>query len=459
MSARRRWALDRRTLLRGAGSVALGLPLLDAMPLPRRASAAAGVSKSGAPLRIIFVYTAQGVARPEWDPSGGETDFKLNISHKPLEPWRDKLILIDGLPNKAAGPMGGHGFAANTSLTGYPLVESTTEGFQDTGGRTTRFSQKGAESIDNALAKLLGGKPPLVVAADAGHSGILASVSFNGPNRANANETDPQRLFERLFGSGVPSGSSSEIRLLRERKRSILDNVKADYAALCRKLGKDDCARLDIHLAGIREIENTLDAVTAGPVCTKPDGKYPAKGDISGSSYAAMPDLFRNITRAMLDLSVAALACDQARVVTQVLEESAGGRTFSWLNHTRGHHDMSHNSTDFDRRQIAEIDAWWAGQLAYMAGKMAGYPELDGTLLEHSCILWVHELSLGDPHLHTNTPWVLLGGLGGALRTGRFLRFPDRAQNDLFVSLLRAVGSDATTFGKAELNRGPLDLS
>src|SRR5262249_7153380 len=172
-------------------------------------------------------------------------------------------------------------------------------------------------------------------------------------------------------------------------------------------------------------------------------------------------DKFPDILKLQTDLVVMALQCDLTRVATLQLENSVGGTRFTWLGATRGHHDMSHDpDTAEDTKEILDqINEWLGVQFAYLLTQMKAVKEEDGTLLDNSLVLWVNELSRGNSHSNMDMPFLMAGHAGGALRTGRFLKFDSKTavpHNNLLVSILNLFGVPATTFGNPMWCTGPL---
>jgi hypothetical protein len=161
-----------------------------------------------------------------------------------------------------------------------------------------------------------------------------------------------------------------------------------------------------------------------------------------------------------MELLVMALACDMTRVASLQWSTAQSGVTFTWLGHHEAHHGLSHLADDTEeaRRQLTQIDHWYAQRFAYLLKRMSDIREGDGTLLDHSVVLWINEQGNGDKHTYTEIPVVLAGNGQGAFRTGRYVRYGDEpAHNDLFVSILHALGfDDVETFGLADVCKGPL---
>jgi len=202
----------------------------------------------------------------------------------------------------------------------------------------------------------------------------------------------------------------------------------------------------------VQELEKRL---TSEPVPTTTachDPASPAKASIDN-------DAFPDTGATQIDLLVMALACDITRVASLQWSRSVSQTRFTWLNIPEGHHDLSHHGDDDAAAQdkLTRINNWYAQQLATLIGKLKSVPEGDGTMLDHTLILWCNELAKGNVHSHINAPYVLAGKAGGALKTGRFLSYDgDVPHNNLLLSILHAMGIPDTSFGKPEWCTGPL---
>ena len=154
-----------------------------------------------------------------------------------------------------------------------------------------------------------------------------------------------------------------------------------------------------------------------------------------------------------------ALTCDITRVSSLQWSTAQSGVRFSWLGQSNSHHSLSHEADNdpASRAQLTAINNWYAEQFAYLLGKLAAQPELDGSLLDNTVVLWVNEQGNGDTHSKTEIPFVLAGNYAGQLDTGRWLQYTDRSHNDLYVALLNLFGNDALSFGNPQVNGGPLE--
>ncbi|MCA9704966.1 MAG: DUF1552 domain-containing protein [Myxococcales bacterium] len=448
--------LTRRSFLRGAGGIAIGLPLLEAM-LGRSSRAA----EEGPPPRFIVMFSANGTIEDRWRPVGTEQDFLLDDPADPgrilapLESFKDRLLVLGGLDmtSRNYGPGGnGHDLGMGHMLTGTDLVVGPSG--------VGEFSHlpdgsAGGPSIDQAIADTIGQETAFrsiefgVRATLDLQRQITSRMCYRGPFEVLPPENDPRAAFESFF---VQLGADpAEIAKLRARRHSVLDRVKEDFERLDAKLGAGDRQKLEQHLQAIREVELSLDLV-GGPLegCALPP-EPGAMDPLSNDDYPAIGKL-------QMDLMAMALTCDITRVSSLQWSTAQSGVRFTWLGHNDSHHSLSHEG-DNDanaRAQLVQINHWYAEQYAYLLGKLAEQPELDGSLLDNTVVLWVNEQGNGDTHDKNQIPFVLGGNYAGQLRTGRWLQYAQETHNDLYVALLNLFGDSTPTFGNPAVNNGAL---
>lgn len=438
--------LPRRALLR-AGGVAFALPLLEAMR-PRAARAAAV-----APKRFVVMFSPNGTIFPNWVPQGGESDFVLSPILAPLEPHRADLTVIAGLSQMGAGG-DGHQTGIGGMLTGQQLNPGPFQG----GANAGSSGWANGISIDQKVASVLGRSTrlrSLELGVQVGSADNWGRMSYLGPDRPVPPEESPAQAYLRLFaGAGA---SPEQIARLRARRRSVLDAVLGQFAAVSARVGSADRARLDAHATVVRDIEVRLDAQAMATASCRDPGP-PDLGGLVGD--AAANDNFPALGKLQMDLLVVALACDLTRVASLQWSRSVSLTRFTWLGINEAHHELSHLADNDVQAvdKLTRINRWYAQQLAYLTGKLAATPEVDGSrLLDSSLVFWCNELGKGNAHSRKPAPYVITGRAGGALRGGRFLSYEgDTPHNDLLVSLLLAMDIPATTFGRAEWCRGPL---
>jgi hypothetical protein len=448
--------LSRRALLRGAGGVAIGLPFLEIMAPRGRASAAT----MAGPKRYINFFSPNGTIYSNWAPTAGASpsSFTLSPILAPLAPNQSKIVVLDGLSNTAAqnGAGDDHMRGMGTMLTGIELSPGTTQG-----GCCAPAGLAGGISVDQTIAGVIGTGTKLKsleLGVESGSAGtVWGYTSYAAASQPLPPDNNPASVFTRVFSALGTSGSDAQ-RLAAERK-SVLDAVIANYAQLSPKLGALDKSKLDAHLSNVRDLETRVTATTGavGASCAKPT--MPAGDYQKNASFPAVGKL-------QMDLLSMAMACDLVRVASLQWENSVGGTQFTWVDPTitRGHHDMSHdddsNADTMDK--LTKINTWYAQQLNYLIDALAAIPEPTatgmGTMLDNTVIVWCNELAKGNIHSHTPQPFVLAGGAGGALQTGRYLQFGGgkTPHNNLLVSLVNMMGGTVKTFGNPAYCTGAL---
>jgi hypothetical protein len=417
--------LSRRTLLRGVlggAVVSIGLPPLDAFfDRNGRAYAATGVI----PRRFGLFWWGNGNVPDVWAPTAGAEGLVLSAQLAPLEAIKHKLAIVTGtgvrVPNTLPHFSGSAGF-----LTGMPPL-----------GQENDHTYAGP-TLDQAIAAEIGGETvyrSLQTAAVAG-----GTVSFTGPYSSNPHEHSPHALFERVFGAGFTApGEERVIDPKLALRRSVLDVVADQAKALQSRLGQSDIDRLEQHLSGIRDLELQLARMEADPpsleACVRPD----APSDLLDLSTISARH------RAVVDVLVMALACDQTRVFSHMFSEPVNNWLYS--GSTEGHHQLTHNEAG-DQPQVHAVVVQIMHELAYMLQALDAVPEGDGTLLDNTALLATSEVSLGKTHSVEDLPILIGGSACGALRTGLHYHSATReSASRVALSLIRAMGINRASWG------------
>lgn len=442
MSKPHAFSLSRRAALIRFGGLA-ALPLLDAM-FPGKARADVAVY----PRRFVVFFSSCGTIPTRWAPTGGERDFQLSPILAPLEPFRDDIIVIQGVDQQGGGAGVGHAAGMGGMLTGNGLNPGP---FSAGGGSNSGWAS--SISVDQRIANAIGNDTAfksVELGVQVGPADNMGRMCYAGTNRPVPPQDNPYRAFARVFSD--LTRDPAELAKVRAHRLSVLDRVAGRYQRLSARLGAADRQKLEAHLGSIREIESRLAIVPApSPACQVPV--------LDAGIDLAANDSFPHIGKLQMDLLVTALACDLTRVASLQWSRSASPIRFTWLHLDEGHHDLSHHGDDdataIDR--LTSINRWYAEQLAYLIGRMKQIPEGDGTLLDNTVVLWCNELAKGNVHGRADAPYVLAGGAGGALATGRFLRFDGNVpHNNLLLSLIHAFGQDDSSFGNPDWCTGPL---
>ncbi|MEM6994637.1 MAG: DUF1552 domain-containing protein [Myxococcota bacterium] len=436
-------SISRRTMLRGAGGVALGLPMLEIMD-----SHAGG---GGDPTRMVIFFTNNGTVHSNWTPTGSETDFTLGPILQPLAPFQDRLNVLSGVDQESSyhGPGSGDPHMPGMAhlLTGTEMVSTGTGNYDKMGGGIS-VDQYVAEQI-NAPTKF--GSLQFGVQAGQYASNAWNSLTYAGPNEPVAAENDPVEAYNRIFGE--LDGDQGALAVLRAKRHSVLDAVKDDLTELQGRLGAADNIKLEQHLDAVRDVETIIDTSTdVGGNCMVPD--VPA-AVANLYDYDAAPALFR----AQIELLVMSLVCDLTRVASLQFRAALGGTmTFTFLGQTEEWHEISHKG-DGNQQGVDEktaVNTWFAEQFAYLLQLMDAVQETNGSLLDNSVVFWCNELSRGNAHSRRDMPFLLAGSAGGYFPTGRWLQYNGASHNDLLVSLANSMGVQTNTFGNPAYCTGPL---
>lgn len=428
------WLLSRRAALRAAG-IALPLPWLSAMISPRARAATAR-----APRRMAFVYVPNGANMADFTPSAAGADFALPPILEPLAPVRSELLVLSGLAHKEAESKGdGGGAHASAQATFLTAAHSAR--------RTTKY--RVGVSVDQVAAQRLGELtrlPSLELSCDKGQqagqcdSFCACAYQFNlawrSPSVPATPEVDPRAVFDRLFGDG---DASPEAARRRAADASVLDFVRADLGRLHGRLGQEDRGKLDEYATAVREIEGQIQRAERAPARQRP-------GDLR---RAGIPEDYQGHIRVMFDLMAAAFQTDSTRIATFLVAHDGSNRGYPGLGFGEGHHDLSHHGGNAEKKQkVAKINRFHVEQLAYFLDKLRRTRDGEGSLLDHSLVLYGSGISDGNKHNHDDLPILLAGRGGGGVKPGRHLRYPDGTPlANLFVSMLANVGAPVDRFG------------
>jgi Protein of unknown function (DUF1552) len=435
-----RKALPRRTFLRGVGAT-LALPLLDSM-LP---ALSAKTAKS--PPRFGFIYIANGVIQDQWNPKSEGAGFDLPPILKPLGALREDVNILSGLAHLQADTFGDgtgdHPRASAAWLTGVHAYDRTQPGVE------VRL----ATTADQIIAQQIGQGTrlpsleltvdfPTQGSCDSGDCFYINTVSWRNPTTPNPAEAHPRVVFERLFGDG---GSAAQRAARDKSTGSILDSVTEEVSSLSRSLGAGDRTKLTEYLDSVREIEQRIQNTETQGAQTIELPDRPVD----------VPDTFDEYTKMMLDLQALAFRADITRVFSMIMARELSTRTYAAIGVPEQHHAVSHHRNDPDLiARKAKIDTYHVGLLAYFLDKLKASPDGDGSVLDHSLILYGGGMGNGNLHRHTDLPCLLAGKLGGQFKTGRHLAYPENTpMTNLLVTVLDKAGVRTEKLGDST---GPL---
>jgi hypothetical protein len=425
--------ISRRALLRGAG-VALSLPLLDSMR-----PAFAGSSNKHAARRMGVVYVPNGIMMNQWMPSNTGTSFEFARVMKPLEKFRSDITIVSGLSNHAAvkAQGGGHAKASGSFLSATP--PKYTAGADVRAGVTFDqvVAQKYAQDVRVPSLQLGCEDSRMIGNCDTGSScAYTNSLSWRNPDTPMAVEVNPRSVFERLFGTVDPSLDAATRARRALYKKSILDMTRQDAASLTGKLGASDKRKLDEYLTSIREVEIRIEKSEKDPEI--PTGEKPS----------GIPFEYREYVKLMFDLQVIAFQSDLTRVSTMMLGREGSVRTYPEIGVPDPHHPLTHhrNHPDFIEK-VTRINEFHVQLFSYFIEKLKATQDGDGSLLDHSVILYGGALSDGNGHSNHNLPLVVAGHAGGVPGGRHVAATPQTPVANLFVQMMNCVSVETEKFG------------
>ena len=422
--------IPRRTFLRGAGTM-LALPLLDAM-VPARTLLAQTAANPRT--RFTGIFVPHGMAPGYWVPAKAGAGFEFPMILSPLEPFRDRTVVLSGLWSKSAEPPPGVTGADHWVAAAYLCADKPrkTAGADIYDGTT--IDQLIAEKIgqETLLPSMqLGVEDPGANSSNCGEGYSCAytnSISWSTPTKPLPMEINPQVVFERLFGDG---GTAEERAARRQQDRSILDSITKTLARFKVRIGAEDRVRVDEYLGDVREIERRLQIAAK------------ASTEVPTTTPYGVPESFDEHIKLQFDLLALAFRADITRVSTLLYARDLTARVYPESGTTISFHGGSHHAEDPKRiAEYAKLNRYHVAMLAYFIDKLRSTADGDGTLLDHSLILYGSNMGDSNQHLHYDVPHLLLGGASGKLKGGRHLAFPTRTvtTGNLLLSILDLFG-------------------
>ena len=440
-----RKAIPRRTVLRGLGT-ALALPLLDGM-VPAlsaiRNTPARGMRRFG------VVYVPNGMAMEYWTPKQVGTAFDFSPILRPMEPHRDRTLVLTGLDPGRGG--GAHAGASTKFLTAVP------------GRKTDGTGIHSGPSIDQLLGRELGKRTQLsslelgldsrdfAGSCDAGYAcAYTNTIAWRDPTTPLPMENDPRVVFERLFGD---SGSTDPVvrRTRIAEDRSILDSVTEKVDDLQRGLGVGDRRKITQYLDAVRDVERRIRRAEEQSARTLPLVQQPA----------GVPDAFDDYMRLMLELQRLAWQTDLTRVATFMVGREISGRTYNEIGIPEAHHPLSHHLDDPARiATMSKINTYHVSLFAEFVETLRSTPDGDGSLLDHSLLLYGAGMSNSNAHAALDLPIMLVGGAAGGLVGGRHLTYRrDTPMANLLVAIMETLDVPVEKVGRSTGKLDALSLA
>jgi hypothetical protein len=425
------------------------LPFLSGLP-----SLGAAERGDAAPRkRLIIMFSPNGTLPDEFWPDRFDAEGPLQI--KPmldaLEPFRSQTLILKGVDNKVRGDGDNHMRGMSCLLTATELNPGNIQG-----GGHTPAGWAGGISIDQEIRNFFQSREKTKTRFGSLEFGVAVPnradpwtrMCYAGSDRPIAPIDDPGQMFEKLYG-----GAQN-----REIVGSVLDRVLEDLNRVSAKLSQTDRRLLNEHMENVRKLERDIVEASKQTDLLHPEPEIDPNIELVNDNTPA-------ISRMQIELLVNAMANDMTRVASLQFMRSVGQARMRWLEIEAGHHSLSHepDSNDEAHEKLKRINGWFAGELAFLARRLAETPEParpTESLLDHTQIVWLNELGKGNSHTLDNIPFLLIGG-GAGFRTGRALDLGGVAHNRLWLALAHGLGhQELATFGSAELcGDGPLALT
>jgi hypothetical protein len=430
---------SRREFLRDLGIGAAAVPFL--LNLPSLGFANQQRRKQ----RLVVMFSPNGVVPPAFWPDEEGAKFTLKESLKPLEPFRDRTLILHGVCDRVRGDGDAHMRGIGCLLTGVELFPGNIQGGSDTPAGWSK-----GVSIDQEIKTQLQKDAATRTRFGSLEFGVMVPeradtwtrMVYAGPNKPIAPIDNPYQMFAKLYGRAKD----------REVLKSVLDDVQDDLRKVGAKVSAEDRRLLDEHAAFVRDMEQELKAAKDQDVGHRvPEPEAGVKRD---------NDNMPKIGKMQIDLMVNSFAADFARVATLQFTNSVGGARMRWIGVEEGHHELSHLPDNDAKGQdkLTRINKWFCEQLAYLAKRLADTPEPGGkgSLLDNTLIVWTNELGQGNSHTLDNIPFVLVGN-GLDFKMGRSIKYARLPHNRLLLALAHGMGHRIDKFGNPDFcGQGPL---
>ncbi|MEO5802026.1 MAG: DUF1552 domain-containing protein [Verrucomicrobiota bacterium] len=434
-------ALHRRQFIKQLGISAASLPFLVGLP-------SLGLGSPVRPRqRLIIMFSPNGTIPSAFWPDETGEDFKLKEILTPLEAFKNRMLLINGVYNRVEGDGDNHMRGMSCLLTGIELFPGNIQG-----GSHTPAGWASGISIDQELKNYFQSREETRTRFGSLEFGVGVTdradpwtrMSYAGPNKPVAPISDPYQMYQKLYGQ------------LKEKEslQGVLDTVRDDLKKVRKLMSAEDSRLLADHEALVRQMEKDIkDSARQKLRVTPPTFE---------EGIADQNDNVPRLSRMQVDLLVNSFVNDMARVATLQYTKSVGQARMNWLDIKDGHHGLSHepDKDESAQEKLIKINKWFADELNYLVQKLANTPEpgSSGSLLDNTLIVWTNELGKGNSHTLNNIPFVLIGG-GFGFKMGRSLKLDKVPHNRLHLALAHAVGHRIPTFGKTSLcDGGPLSL-
>lgn len=392
--------------------------------------------------RLVIIFSPNGVPPASFWPNEKGDQFTLKECLKPLEPFKNRTLILHGVSDRVRGDGDNHMRGIGCLLTGCELFPGNVQG-----GSDTPAGWASGISIDQEIKNFLQKDPATKTRFGSLEFGVMVPeradtwtrMVYAGPNQPVAPMDDPYRMFNRLYGRTKD----------RETLKSVLDAVTEDLRKVGASVGQSDRHLLEEHATFVRQMEQELQA----------DRKQNLQHAIPEVEPGVKKDNdnIPRLSKLQIDLMVNSFTADFARIATLQYTNSVGGARMSWLKVNEGHHELSHepDSNAAAQEKLTKINHWFCEQFAYLAKRLAETPEPGGpgSLLDNTLILWTNELGKGNSHTLDNIPFVLVGN-GLDFKMGRSIQYQRLAHNRLLMALAHGFGHRIDRFGNPDYCSG-----
>ena len=422
--------LSRRAVLRGLGAT-IALPWLEAMT-PRSALASGNAGRL--PVRMAFLYVPNGIQMAQWTPTTEGANYELPPLLTPLNAVRDDILVLSRLAALEGRPFtdgGNHAPAMGAFLTGvHPqkILRNGISADQLAAARIGHLTR--LPSLEMSCHR--NGRP----LCDGYPCVMTSTMSWRSPTQPIPSEGSPRAIFDRLFRA-----TDQGERQRNAIRRSILDTVREEATSLSRRVGSNDRHKLEEYLTSLRDIEQRIVRAETMPAPRLPEGAAAPEERIPGN--------FSQYVRLMGDLMVLAFQTDATRICSFIFDSEGSSRSYPEIGINSAHHDLSHHGGRENMvRSILQIERYQVTQFAYIVDRLKRVREGNGTLLDNCMIAYGCALGDGNRHDHDNLPILLAGKGGGAIRSGRHIRYPVQTPlTNLWLSMLDRAGAAAPRLG------------
>lgn len=423
----------RRAFVRDLGLTAAALPFVSNLPSLALADPAARKQ------RLVIMFSPNGIVPSTFWPDETGDRFTLKETLRPLEPFRDRLLVLRGVSNKVRGDGDSHMRGMSCLLTGIELFPGNIQG-----GSHTPAGWASGPSLDQELKGFLQQRPETRTRFGSLEFGVLVPnradpwtrMVYAGPNKPLAPLDDPYQMLAKLYGRVQD----------RDSLASILDDVQEDLRRVRAAVSREDQQLLAEHEAFVRQLEQELQADRSSPARPQPPALETGVKNVN--------DNLPSLSRLQIELLVNSFRADMTRIATLQYSNSVGQARMRWIGIEENHHELSHepDSNAGAQHKLTRINRWFCQQLADLVERLQQTPEPGGagSLLDNTLIVWTNELGKGNSHTLDNIPFVLVGSAPG-FRMGRSLRYPNVPHNRLLLALAHAFEHRLATFGKPEL--------